>query len=412
VSRTVIVGAGIIGLACAHALRRHGEEVMLLDAGEPGGACSRGNAGWIVPSFSTPLPAPGLTIATLLRMLRRDGPLAIAPAALPGLAPWLWRFRRHCNRRDFVRGTRALAALAQDTASRLRSIEDDGVSFERHDAGVLFAYRRQEEMRRGGEGFALLHDNGAAMPRALSGDEARALEPALSNGVIGGYLIADESHVRPESLTAALAERAVALGAEVRSGVRVTGARRTSRGLVLETSDGDVQADRVLIAAGAWSASLGSSFGTRLPVQAGKGYSVTVESPPWSFRRAVYLADAHVACSPFAGAMRFAGTMELAGIDARLNRHRLDAVCRSAEPYLREEMPWGDGTAWAGLRPLTPDGLPLIGRLPVRGEVYVATGHAMLGMTLALATAELLARLIVRREAAPELAPFDPARFV
>ena len=178
---------------------------------------------------------------------------------------------------------------------------------------------------------------------------------------------------------------------------------------MLETGDGPVKADRVLIAAGAWSAALAAAFGRRLPVQAGKGYSVTVPSPPWRFARAVYLADAHVACSTFDGAMRFAGTMELAGIDARLDSRRLDAVCASAEPYLRERMPWRAGAAWAGLRPLTPDGLPLIGRLS--GELYVATGHAMLGMTLAPATAELIARLIVRGESAPELAPFDPARF-
>lgn len=385
--------------------------MLLLDAGEPGGACSSGNAGWIVPSFSTPLPAPGLTIAMLLRMLRRGGPLAIAPAALPSLAPWLWQFRRYCNPSDFERGTRALTALAQGTQSLLRALADDGISFERHDAGVLFAYRRESDMRQGARDFALLRECGLAMPGSLSGDEARALEPALSDQVIGGYLVAEDCHVRPESLTAALADRVAALGVEVRRGVRVLGGKPMDGGIALETSAGAMRADRVLIAAGAWSAALAAIFGGKLPVQGGKGYSVTVQSPPWRFRRAVYLAEAHVACSPFAGAMRFAGTMELAGMDSRIDQRRLDAVCRSAEPYLRETLPWRSGSSWAGLRPLTPDGLPLIGRLPGHDRVYVATGHAMLGMTLAPTTAELIARLIVDGENSPELAPFDPARF-
>ena len=292
-----------------------------------------------------------------------------------------------------------------------RELEHDGVMFERHDAGVLFAYLRPDALRRGWQEFALLHELGQEMPRALHGDEMRALEPALSNGVIGGHLVADEVHVRPESLAAALAERVLALGTEVHAGVTVRGIERTSGGVTLGTTAGTVKGDRVLIAAGAWSAALCEMLGARIPVQAGKGYSVTVQAPPWRFARAVYLAEAHVACSPFAGALRFAGTMELAGIDERIDPRRLAAVCRSAEPYLRESMPWARGTTWAGLRPLTPDGLPVIGQLPGCDHAYVATGHAMLGMTLAPATATLIARLIVDGDRDPVLAPFDPERF-
>lgn len=409
---TVVVGAGTVGLACAYELARRGEDVTILDSGAAADGCSRGNAGWIVPSFSSPLPTPGLTFGALLRLLRPDGPLRLSPRALPALAPWLWRFRHYCTPAAFANGLRALATLNRETFELYSALEANGLQFEAHHDGVLFTYLSEEELVAAGREFTELAAAGCSVPRPLGRAEVLALEPALSDITVGGYLAEDEAHVRPESLNTALLECVRALGAEVRTGVTVTGAHRPpGESLRIVTTTGAVRADRLVIAAGAWSGALCARLGRRLPVQAGKGYSITFSRPVWSFRRATYLGDAHIACSPFEGALRFAGTMELAGIDPRLDPRRVRALQRAADRYLADPPQWSAGEAWAGLRPITPDGLPLIGRLPGRRDVLVATGHAMLGITLAPMTGYLIATMALS-EADPDVArPFDPARF-
>lgn len=385
---------------------------MILDRATAADGCSRGNAGWIVPSFSSPLPAPGLTIGSILRLLRPDGPLRLSPRALPALAPWLWRFRRYCTPAAFASGLRALATLNRETFELYASLEANGLRFEMHRDGVLFTYLAEAELAAAGHEFTELAAAGCSAPRPLGRAEVLALEPALSEATVGGYLAGDEAHVRPESLNAALVASVRGLGVEIRTGATVTGASRPpGESLRIETTAGAVRADRLVIAAGAWSGALCARLGQRLPVQAGKGYSITISHPTWTFRRATYLADAHIACSPFEGAVRFAGTMELAGIDPRLDPRRVRAIQRAAHRYLADPPPWSAGEAWAGLRPITPDGLPLIGHLPGRRDVLVATGHAMLGITLAPITGALIAGMALD-DADPNVArPFDPARF-
>lgn len=409
---TVVVGAGAIGLACAYELARRGEEVVVLDRGDASGRCSRGNAGWVVPSFSSPLPTPALTLGALLRHLRPDGPLRISPRALPALAPWLWRFRRYCTPAAFTDGLRALAMLNRETFESYAALEAKGMRFEVHPGGVLFTYLAEAELVAARHEFTQLAAAGCSAPRELTRAEVLALEPALSPATVGGFLAEDEAHLRPESFEAALVRSARELGVEIRTGVTVTRARRPrGESLRIETTAGAVRADRLVIAAGAWSGALCARLGRPLPVQGGKGYSITLPQPRWTFRRATYLADSHIACSPFDGAVRFAGTMELAGIDPRLDPRRVRAIQRAADNYLVDPPCWSDGEAWAGLRPITPDGLPLIGRLPGQRDVLVATGHGMLGITLAPVTGALIARIAVD-DADPNIArPFDPARF-
>jgi D-amino-acid dehydrogenase len=412
-SRVVVVGAGVIGLACAYSLRKRGRDVILLDKGEPGGACSKGNAGWITPSISAPIPSPGLTLASLRWLLQSDSPLYVSPAAVPGLARWLWRFWRYCNRRDFLRGLRAVAELNRTTRSAFDQLEKDGVGFELHRSGMLCVFLDERAMRRVLAEFAPNREYGYRMPAPVDGAELRRLEPALSDSVRAGFVVEEEYHVRPETLIAGYADRLRHMGVEIRPGVLVTGGNGARPGGAVagvETSEGVVEGDEVVVAAGAWSGQVLEAFGVSLPVQAGKGYSITLDAGEPRLTRPLYLGEARIGGSPFDGATRFAGTMELSGVNETLDHRRIAGIRAGIARYLRRPVHEGEGTEWVGMRPLTPDGLPLLGRVPGYRNLSVATGHAMLGITMAPVTGERMADLITG-VAVPALAPFDPGRF-
>ncbi len=413
-SRVVVVGAGVIGLACAYSLKKRGRDVIVLDKGEPGGACSKGNAGWITPSISAPIPAPGLMLASLRWMLQSDSPLYISPAAAPGLARWLWRFWRYCNPRDFIHGLRAVAELNRKTLSAFDELERDGVEFELHRSGMLCVFLDERYMRRALAEFGHYREYGYRVPTPVGGAELRRIEPALSDAVTSGFVVEEEFHVRPESLIAGYADQLRRVGVEIRSGVEVqgaNGARAGDRVRGVETSAGLVEGDEVLVAAGAWSGQVLEHFGVSLPVQAGKGYSITLNGAEPRLTRPLYLGEARVGGSPFDGATRFAGTMELSGVNETLDRRRIAGIRVGIARYLRQPVNKGEGVEWVGMRPLTPDGLPLLGRVPGYRNLSVATGHAMLGITMAPVTGEAMADVITGAASAAALAPFDPGRF-
>jgi D-amino-acid dehydrogenase len=204
------------------------------------------------------------------------------------------------------------------------------------------------------------------------------------------------------------------MGVEVCTGVTVTGGVIEGDSLrALRTTRGDIVADRCLIAAGALSGKVSDAVaGVPLPIQAGKGYAVTVSSQVAPFSRPLYLDEARLGCSPFDGGYRFAGTMELSGLNDRLVPARIAAIRRAARQYLTLPPDATDGVEWVGMRPLTTDGVPAIGRLPKRRNVYIATGHQMLGVTTAVTTAQLVADVMTGRPTTVDLSPFDPGRLL
>ena len=410
--RTVVIGGGVIGLLAAHELRRQGEEVVLIDRGDPGAACSRGNLGWVVPSMSEPLAAPGLPGATIRSTLRGEGPLSIHPSAIPSLLGWLWRFWRHCNRDDYERGVIALAALNRDTFDLYSALADDGVRFEMHRSRILLVAFEPDELDGIEEGSPLLARCGLAIPRRLSAGETREYEPSLAPGIAGALLYPDERHVRPDTLCDGVLGKIAASGVEVRGGCEARSIRRSGASVeAVVTDGGPIDADRFLIAAGAWSGRVARAFGLRLPVQAGKGYSITLGTAGGTIRTPLYLQEGHVGLSPYDGALRLGGVMELSGINTRIVRRRLDSIRRVARRYLPDLNIGEGGIEWTGMRPVAPDGLPVIGRAPLLENVFIATGHAMLGVTLAPATARVISDLMLDRKSAIDMAPFDPARF-
>ena len=411
--RTIVIGAGIVGLLSAYELQRRGHHVTILDKGDPGAACSSGNAGWIVPSFSGPLPGPGLVTGTLRSMMDPESPIRVRPEVTRDLARWVWMFWRRCNQADYQAGYGAVAAMNRRTMTRYDALWADGVVFEMHRTGLLFVFLDARSKHHHLADLALLEPHGYPPPRELSGAEVRDLEPGVAPRVMGGLLLEGERHVRPETLTAGLVARLAQVGVEIRTRVEVTGVRRRGRreASAVITRGGEAEADRVLLAAGAWSGLLARRMGFHLPMLVGKGYSITVTQPALRLGRAVQLSEAKVACSPFRAALRIAGTVEITSPTPAIARRRLAAIRRAASRYLLD---WdrGEGAVeWMGMRPFLPDGLPAIGRAPGYDNLYVATGHGMLGITLGPTTAAAIADLMDGGHPDVDLAAFDPARF-
>jgi D-amino-acid dehydrogenase len=412
-SRTVIVGAGVIGLMLAHELAKRGEEVLLLDRRRPGGGSSAGNAGWIVPSVATPVATPGLPATAIKWMLDPESPLYIRPRLDPAFLRWLWSFFRACREEDYRAGRDALLDLCVGLMPAFDRLREEGVEFEMAEAGLLVLGLSAEVLDDHLEDTRDLERIGYRPAERLSATEAREREPMLSDEVAGAVFIRNDRHVRPESLTAGLTTALWRRGVEIRSGAPVIGFTRHGRQLIsVDIEGGRLEADRFVLAAGAWTGRLARDAGFPLPIEAGKGYSVTVEQPSFNLSQPLDLIEARVAVTPFRDALRFAGTMELSGLNLRYRRRRAQAIWRNAHRYLREQVGGTSMRAWVGMRPMTPDGLPVIGRMPGFDNLYVASGHQMLGVTLAPTTAIALSQLIVDESPDVSLVPFDPLRFL
>jgi D-amino-acid dehydrogenase len=412
--RVVVVGGGVIGLTTAYDLARAGAEVVVVDSRRVGLGASAVNAGWFVPAESTPVPGPEVVAQTLKWMVRRDSPVYIRPSLDPRFLAFLLGMWRRSNARDQRAGFEAHLRLAQDTAEMLDDYRADGIEFEMHSLGLLMVFTERENLEHHVGSLDLVRRFGLD-PRVLVGDDVRTQEPLLSDRVHGGIFFPRERHLDPRALVRSLHKRLLELGVTIVEHGPVTAVRATVSGglrtvTAAETGSGRHEADAFVLAAGAWTGRLSAVFGHRLPVRPGKGYSIDV--PPLRLRSATNLSDAKVALTPFTDRLRLAGTMEFAGLDERVNDLRVQAILRAPASYLRGwEPPAGPLHPQAGMRPMTPDGVPAIGRLPGTSNTYVSTGHGMLGVTLAAGSARALAELVVRRTRPPQLAPFDPARF-
>lgn len=412
-ARSIIIGGGVIGLLSAYELRRRGRDVIVIDKGNFGQGASAGNAGWITPSLSAPVPAPGLVAQSIKWMLRPDSPLYVKPSVVPGMLGWLLEFWRHCNVEKYEQGRSALGMLNRLSLRDFDRLAEQGLDFEMHSAGLLYVFRTEEALRAYLDDLAHWEEFGASEPKRLTPDEARELEPALRPEIIGGLLVESERHVRPEKLLSAAEQWLRANGADMRAHTEVADlVIQDGRVTGVRVKGGDViEGDEVLLATGAEAASLAARAGFELPMQAGKGYSLTIRNPKLKLGRSMYLVEGRVALAPYDGALRLAGTMELSGINTNLYEERIAGIRKSADLYLTN---WSEGDEiipWVGMRPMLPDGLPAIGRAPTIPNFYIASGHAMLGVTLGPTTAALIADLMTKGQAEIDLTPFDPARF-
>ena len=414
-----VIGGGVIGLSVAYYLAQAGADVVLYERGVLGRGCTWGSAGWISPSESAPVVGPQAIRQVLHSVGRPAAPLYLRPTLDLGLYRWLLQAIRYCNSAAAARGLRAVAELARPTFELYDDLERAGLAADMPSHGLLHVFSRPRPAARALASAAAMRDYGYTVPDdLLTRTELAELEPTLSRRAQAGYLIGRERHTDPALLTAGLAGLARKSGVEIweQAEVRRLDCRaRQVRTIV--TGNSPVQVSSVILAGGASSGALLRPFGIGLPLTAGKGYSFlrrlrTLPSRP------IHLGDIKVAVTPFTRGLRIAGTMELSGNNEILRQSRARAIARGTAQYFDgwDELQAGSNGCeqeelWVGRRPLTPDGLPILDRVRPFENLYIATGHSMLGITLAPASGKALADYVLSGKRPELLEPFRLQRF-
>jgi D-amino-acid dehydrogenase len=415
-SNVLIIGGGVIGCSCAYYLSRAGQQVTIIDKGEIGMGCSYGNAGLLTPSHAFPLPMPGAVSQGLKWMLNRDSPLYIKPRLSLSMARWLLGFMSHANHRHLQHAAAALSSLAQYSRQLFDDYADEhgADSIKLHKQGVMYACSSEAGFKAMQHELDVMMHNGWP-GRTLDSYETRKINPALTGPLVGSIYYEGDAHAEPLLVVQQMAHHAQNAGATVLpntevfefelSGNRITGVR---------TTHGLLKADQYILATGSWSPLLAKQLRMRVPIQAGKGYGIIIEPLDPPVNVPVLLIEKKICVTPRNGSIRLAGTMELAGLDESISPHRVDAILRGARQCMN--MPQGHKTieVWRGLRPCTPDGLPMIGGAN-KGKwtnLYLAAGHAMLGLTLCTGTGKLIADMITGNQPEIDASPFAADRSI
>jgi D-amino-acid dehydrogenase len=412
--RVAVVGAGMVGLATAWFLQEAGVQVTVYERDHVGAGASWGNAGWLTPALTAPLPEPAVLRYGVRTALKPSSPVYVPPRVDPGLWGFLARFARHCTT---PRWERAMAAYAPINRIALEAFDDlcDRVDVPRprEAEAFLISYLRTEDRAEMVRELEHIRQVQPVDFDLLSGDEARRLEPALSPGIAAAIRLHGQRFINPPEFVHALADAVVAAGGKLQEGVKVRRIHQLGRVVLVETAPRLVQRfDAVVVATGAALGDLVRDLGVRRRVQAGRGYSFSVEAGHQP-AGPLYFPAERIACTPLdtpgGPRLRVAGMMEFRAPGDPLDPRRIQAIVKAVRPLLADADLDHRSDEWVGSRPCTADGLPLIGatRSP---RIHVAGGHGMWGIALGPATGKLLAEQVVTGTRPAALAPFDPLR--
>jgi len=414
-SDVLVVGGGPIGACAAQALAADGASVTLIEKEAevcPPISGAYANCGLLVPSDVTPLAAPGALGQGLRWMLDSSSPFYIAPRPSAALVRWLWLYRAAATTaraRAAVPVLHALHAASADLHDTLA--REGGERWLYHHDGIVQAYEAPAAMDEAAAAAEMARGLGVRAD-VLAQADVLARFPGLRGQIAGALFFPDNGHMDPALFTRAMADRAAASGAEVLRGTEAIAVEPAGAGAVtVVTTRGDFVVDQVVLAAGAWTPALTKGLGPALPIEPAKGYSVDVERPADFPELPLYLGDAHCVLTPLGDVLRLGSTLELSGWDMTIRRKRVAGLRRAAQRVMGIPDDAPVRRIWRGPRPLTPDGLPIVGRAPRRERVILATGHCMLGLSLGPITGKLVAELAGGRRPSLDLTPLSPARF-
>ena len=403
--RIVIIGGGVIGLSCAHYLMKSGASVTIIDKGRIGSGCSHGNCGYVSPSHILPFAGPGAIGRTLKTLFQRNSPLKVRFRFDPAMWGWFLRFARRCNQADMLEAGHAIDNLLRSSRTLFDELLTEtkmDVEFEAN--GILFVIQSSEGMHHYEEVDRLLGKEFNLPAKRFDGPALNAFEPALVDGLAGAWLYDCDAILRCDVLLREWRQWLESRGLVIRENCEFRGLVANGRIVTgIETPCGSIPADAVIVATGAWTPLLHKHLGVRVPIQPGKGYSITMPRPKLCPRVPLIFEEHRVAVSPFRSGYRIGSTMEFAGYDDSMNRDRFNLLRDGARMYLRDPESEPVQEEWWGWRPMVPDGKPIVGRVPKFDNVTIAAGHGMLGLSMATGTGRLVAELVTG--AAPHIDP-------
>lgn len=409
----VIVGGGVIGIACAYYLSKTGAKVTVVEKDTLAGACSQGNCGYICASHILPLTEPDALWTGMKSMLNPKAAFRIKPQMRPELWRWLFEFARRCNRMQMLVAGRALQSILESSLVAYKQLmQDEALACEWTEKGLLYVFKTDSALEHFGKMDRFIAENFGVAATRIEGTELPEFDGALKPGLAGAYHYPDDASLRPDLLNSQWVEKLRTRGVEFIDHCQVTGLEKHGGQVhALETSQGLIRGDRFVFAVGAWSAKLAPLLGCRIPVEPGKGYSVTMSRPALSPTYPMLLPEDKVGVSPFEHGYRLGSMMEFAGYDARIHAHRIEQLRHSAEHYLVEPHTETVLETWYGWRPMTWDSLPIIGQVPNLENSYLCTGHNMLGMAIASGSGLLLKELMMEEKPHIDPGPYSPSRF-
>lgn len=415
--QVVIIGGGIIGLSTAYYCALRGWSVTVVErrAAERDG-CSFGNAGMVVPSHFVPLAAPGMVALGLKWMWNPESPFYIQPRLSLELFDWLWKFWQAST----AERVRRAAPLLRNLSFASRAAYEELAALPGHDfglvkKGLLMLCRTpqglEEEAHTAAQAVAL-----GIPAEVLDAQQTAALDPNVRMSVAGSVYFPQDCHLQPARLVVLLQSQLAAAGAEFLWDSDVTGWVQGENGRLTHlrlSGNREVKGDEYVLCGGSWSPGLARQLGLKIPLQAGKGYSLTLERPRQLPQICAIFSEARMAVTPLGGALRFGGTMEISGLNETIQPRRVQGIIKAVNGYYPDFTPadFADIPPWRGLRPCSPDGLPYLGRTARCPNLTLATGHAMMGISLGPVTGKLVAQVLAGETPTLDLTLLSPDRY-
>lgn len=412
--KVVLIGGGIIGLSSAYYLTQAGHQVTIIDQSDLKDGCSFGNAGMIVPSHIIPLAAPGMISKGIRWMFNSTSPFYVKPRWNTDLITWGYQFYKHSTEKHVNKSIPALKELSLFSKAHYQQLAKElPFEFGYHERGLLMLYQTKEIEHEETETAAIANDHGIEA-KILSPDEIQKLEQDVKVNVRGGVYFPGDAHITPQALVTQLIKYLKDKGVSFLTNTTVTDFD-VEHGKIksVRTSSGERAFDEVIIATGSWSGQVASKLKVSLPMQAGKGYSFTLQNVEKNIRIPSIFLEARVAVTPMGTTLRFGGTMEITGVDHSISMNRVKGIVDSIPRYYPEmkvAFPKVE-EIWHGLRPCSPDGLPYIGRSMKISNLIYATGHSMMGLSLGPGTGKLISEIVAGKQTSILLDAFTPERF-
>ena len=414
-SKAVIIGGGIIGLSSAYYLNKSGWDVTVIDKGDFSDNCSYGNAGYICPSHFVPLATPGIVKQGMKWMLNSKSPFYVQPRLNGSLIDWGIKFLRSATPEKVEAAAKPLldiAVLSLAEYESWNSIPGFDMAFERK--GLLEIYQTEEKRKAGLHHVEHAKEFGLEA-EVLTMDQVREMEPGTNINATGAVMFKCDTHVYPKKLMGSMLNLLEQSGVKLIKNEEVKNCRKANGSIThILTDKNEYVADKVVLAAGSWSRELGKLFGINLPLVPGRGYSITLEDSPYKVNHPIVLMEGRVAITPMDGnKIRFGGTMEITSIKTPPRMSRVQGILDAVKNYFPDfdvPLPAMD-KVWYGYRPCSADGLPYIGKAKSFDNLVIATGHAMVGLSLGAGTGKLVDEIVNEKKTSMDLQPFSPHRF-